>query len=114
LAIALIAWRTGLIGLATPKGLHAHQGAIEGVLHAHPVLAAAAFIAVYAALTASCLPLALTMTLTSGALFGPWGGAAAALAGGGLGALITYAAARYASFGAKGGERIHQARSRRR
>ena len=66
----------------------------------HPALALGGFILIYAALTASCLPLALMMTLTAGALFGLWVGAAAALTGGAIGAMVTYSAARFAAFGA--------------
>jgi uncharacterized membrane protein YdjX (TVP38/TMEM64 family) len=109
--LALIAWRTGLLALATPAGLHAHAPAITAATRGHPAAALAVFVLFYAVLTATCLPVALALTLTAGALFGVWQGAAAALAGGGLGASATYLAARYASVGSGEGDtgRIAQA-----
>jgi uncharacterized membrane protein YdjX (TVP38/TMEM64 family) len=96
-AVALLAWREGLLDLATPAGLHAHAAALREAVGGHPALALAFFVLVYAVLIASCLPVAFILTLVAGVLFGIWEGAGATVLGGTLGALITYAAARSAA-----------------
>lgn len=95
--IALVAWRTGLVGLVTPRGLQSHAAMVRAVMSAHPALAAAAFVAGYAILVAACLPVAFVLTLVAGALFGLWEGASLTVAGGLIGALIAYFAARSAA-----------------
>jgi uncharacterized membrane protein YdjX (TVP38/TMEM64 family) len=96
-AVGVLAWRAGLLGLATPEGLHAHAGVLRAAVAGHPVLALAVFVAAYAVLIAACLPVALALTLVAGVLFGVWEGAAATVVGGTLGALLTYFAARSAA-----------------
>ena len=95
-AVALAAWRWGAWDYVTLDGLEAHRGALQDAVAAHPVMAVALYVIVFGLVTAACVPVALVLTLSSGFLFGPLIGAAATVAGACLGALLAYAAARFA------------------
>jgi uncharacterized membrane protein YdjX (TVP38/TMEM64 family) len=61
----------------------------------HFALALLVFVLTYVAATALSLPVAAALSLTAGALFGPWWGTAAALASATAGATLAFLASRY-------------------
>ena len=61
-------------------GLSARRDMLQALVHAHPVVTLASYVAIYTLAIGLSLPAALVLTLTGGLLFGTWiGGAAAAL-----------------------------------
>ena len=62
----------------------------------HPVLSALGFALVYAVVTALAVPVVWLLSLSAGALFGPWFGLPIAIASNVVGATIAMLAARYA------------------
>jgi uncharacterized membrane protein YdjX (TVP38/TMEM64 family) len=71
-----------------------HREFLADLVAANTVLAAVAFILVYAGLTGLSVPGAMLMTLAGGFLFGPWQGTLYALTGATLGACVVFLAAR--------------------
>lgn len=69
LAVAY-AWHSGLLAELDLAALKARQQALQGWVAANPLASAAAFFALYVAVTAVSLPGAAIMTLAAGALFG--------------------------------------------
>lgn len=95
-AILLAATAVLLIGLVdAPQArlldtVRSHALAWRAFSLDHPVIAAVAFTAAYAAAVTAMLPVALVMTAASGLLFGGPLGAVLSVAGAALGALSTY------------------------
>lgn len=95
----------GALGLAYALGLQrslsfdalaAHRAALAAFVAAHPVTGPLLYVLAYVGVVAFSLPGGAVMTLAGGFLFGPWLGAAAAVAGATLGACALFLAARYA------------------
>jgi len=78
------------------ESLATHRAAVTGFVSGSPVLAAILFVGAYVLVVAFSLPGGAVMTVTGGFLFGPWLGAALAVAGATLGASALFLAARYA------------------
>jgi uncharacterized membrane protein YdjX (TVP38/TMEM64 family) len=79
-AALLAVWASGLTHDLSLHMLRGRRDELEALVHAHPLLALAAYVVVYILVVALSLPAALVMTLTGGLLFGVWlGGLAAAL-----------------------------------
>jgi uncharacterized membrane protein YdjX (TVP38/TMEM64 family) len=95
-AVALGAWWAGLPQALSLQGLADRQAALHAAAQASPVLAVGAYVLVFAVVTGAGLPVALVLTLASGALFGPVVGGGATAIAAVAGATLTYAAARSA------------------
>ena len=96
LAVALVAYLTGVLHMLTPTALGREQTALHAAFTAAPAASLLLFVAAYAILTGACLPVAMVLSLTGGAVFGVWIASPAVLLGATGGALLTYAAARSA------------------
>ena len=96
IAVLLATGVTGYLNLVT---LHAHEAALRGFIGGHRLLALAAFVALYVAVTAASLPGATVLTLAGGYLFGTWLGGGATVVGATTGAVAVFFAIR-TSFGA--------------
>ena len=94
----LAAWAFGLLDFISIETLRAQRETLTGFVAAHPVLAIAIYLVIYAAATVFMLPGALWITIAGGLLFGLAGGTAATVAGATLGASTLFFAAR-TSFG---------------
>lgn len=94
--VAVAVFASGVGSDLTLSGLARHEQAWRAAAAREPAVSLITFMAVYAVLTAAGLPVALVLTLTGGAVFGPVRGALAALAAANVAALIGYAAARSA------------------
>jgi len=91
LAGLLVALRaTGLSEHLSLATLAAHREALGGFVAANLVLAALAYVALYAAAVALSFPGALFLTLAGGFLFGAAGGTALTVAGATLGATLVF------------------------
>jgi uncharacterized membrane protein YdjX (TVP38/TMEM64 family) len=95
-AVALAAYWAGLPHMLTPEALAQEQGRLHAAVAAAPALALGGFVLAYAVIVATCIPVALMLSLVGGLIFGPWLGSAAVLFGATGAALLTYAAARSA------------------
>jgi uncharacterized membrane protein YdjX (TVP38/TMEM64 family) len=95
-AIAVAAYFAGLPHLLTPGALGREQAQLHALVAAAPVVTVAAFVVGYAVLVATCIPIALMLSLAGGLVFGPWLGSLVVLLGATGAALLTYAAARSA------------------
>jgi uncharacterized membrane protein YdjX (TVP38/TMEM64 family) len=95
-AVAFAAYWAGLPQMLTPEALAREQDQLHAVVAAAPAVALTAFVLGYAVVVATCIPVALMLSLIGGLVFGPWMGSAAVLLGATGAALITYAAARSA------------------
>ncbi|GGC53682.1 hypothetical protein GCM10011504_35040 [Siccirubricoccus deserti] len=96
LAALGLAYALGLHRVLSFESLAAQRAVLAGFVAASPVLAVLAYVALYVVVVALSLPGAVVMTLAGGFLFGPWLGAAAAVAGATIGACVLFVAARYA------------------
>ena len=96
LAVALAAYWAGLPRMLSPEALGREQTQLHALVAAAPVLTLAAFVLGYAVIVASCIPVALMLSLVGGMVFGRWLGSAAVLLGATGAALLTYAAVRCA------------------
>ena len=96
IAVALGAYVTGLLHMLAPATLGREQVTLREAAAMAPVAALTLFVLTYAILTGACLPVALVLSLTGGAIFGARTAAGAVLLGATGGALLTYAAARSA------------------
>ena len=76
--------------------LQRRRGDLLGLVHAHPLQSALAYMGLYLLVVALSLPGALIMTLSGGFLFGPVWGTAAAVVGASAGAVIMFLVARTA------------------
>lgn len=95
-AVAVAAYLTGVLHMLTPAALGREQASLRAAFAAAPVASLLLYVAGYAVLTGACLPVAMVLSLTGGAIFGVWIASPAVLLGATGGALMTYAAARSA------------------
>lgn len=91
---AALVYATGAWRYLSLGALREHQTALRAMAAAHPAMALAAFIAVYAAYTLSSVPGATILTLAGGLIFGVWLGALATIVGATVGATAVYLLAR--------------------
>jgi uncharacterized membrane protein YdjX (TVP38/TMEM64 family) len=96
LAAAALFYALGLHRWLSFDSLAAHRSALAGFVSARPVLAALLYAAAYVLVVAFSLPGGAVMTVAGGFLFGPWLGAALAVAAATLGASALFLAARHA------------------
>ena len=97
IVVALAAvYFSGLGHYFTFDSLRENERALQAWVAAHPVLSVAAYVGVYAAICALCLPFNLVTTLAGGLLFGAWLGGAATVVAGAIGSLGAFYAARSA------------------
>ena len=97
IVVALAAvYFSGLGHYFTFDSLRENERALQAWVAAHPVLSVAAYVGVYAAICALCLPFNLVTTLAGGLLFGTWLGGGATVLAGALGSLGAFYAARSA------------------
>ena len=94
LAALAAAYAFGLHRALTWAGLAARQQQLQALVQARPAAAAAGYVAIYAAAVAVSLPGAVVLTLAGGLLFGTLAGAALAIGGATLGAVLVFLAAR--------------------
>jgi uncharacterized membrane protein YdjX (TVP38/TMEM64 family) len=85
----------GLNRYLTLQALHDNDDALRAFVIRHPLLARAAFVAVYALVVALSVPGGAVMTVAGGLLFGLWMGAAFAIVGATVGAVILFLIARF-------------------
>lgn len=78
-------------------GLRRYDTTLHHFVDAQPLLAAAGYVASYAAVIALSLPTGAVMTLTGGFLFGLWGGALVSVVGATAGAFALFLIVRYAA-----------------
>jgi uncharacterized membrane protein YdjX (TVP38/TMEM64 family) len=78
--------------------LAAHQAALHAFVAAHPVASAIGYVALYAVAVALSLPGGAVLTVAGGLLFGVAPGAALAVVGATLGAVLLFLIARYALY----------------
>ena len=93
---AALAYAFGLHRWLSFESLGAHRSALAGFVAGSPVLAALLYVGAYVLVVAFSLPGGAVMTVAGGFLFGPWAGAALAVAGATLGASALFLAARHA------------------
>ncbi len=67
----------------------------QDYVRTNPVLSALVFIALYSLTTALCFPTAGMLTLTGGAIFGPWLGVPIVLTGALIGSMLAFLLSRY-------------------
>jgi uncharacterized membrane protein YdjX (TVP38/TMEM64 family) len=96
LAALAIAYALGLQRQLSWAALAAHQAALRTWVHADPLATAAGYLAVYALAVAISFPGAIWITVTGGLLFGTALGAALAVCGATIGAVLLFLAARSA------------------
>lgn len=94
------AWAAGLFDYLSLETLRQQHDSLRAMVAAHPVIAFAAFIAIYALVTVLMMPGALWVTIAGGLLFGLLGGSLATIAGATLGASLLFFAARTSLGGA--------------
>jgi uncharacterized membrane protein YdjX (TVP38/TMEM64 family) len=95
-AIALAAWRSGLLHRLSLGHLAEQAADLRAAAATSPATALGGFILIYAALTGACLPVALVLSLLGGLVFGRDVGACAVLLGATGAAMVTYGTARTA------------------
>ena len=95
-AAAALAYALGLHLWLSVESLGAHRAVLAGFVAESPVLAALLYVGAYVLVVAFSLPGGAVMTVAGGFLFGPWAGAALAVAGATLGASALFLAARHA------------------
>ena len=87
-------WLGGVGRYFDRRTMVAHAVALHNLVHHHPYLAPAGFVAAFAVTAASSLPDLTLMTLASGYLFGPWLGGTVADLGATAGAALIFVAVR--------------------
>ncbi|NBV54590.1 MAG: mercuric reductase [Proteobacteria bacterium] len=93
-ALAAAFFASGLQHQITLENLQAQQAQLQAITQQNLALSAAVFATLYMLSTALSLPLGLLLSLTAGALFGLWLGAALVLVGATLGATLVFILAR--------------------
>jgi uncharacterized membrane protein YdjX (TVP38/TMEM64 family) len=88
------AWSFGLPQLVSWQSLAAHQAWLKEQPATHPIAAPVAYVALYALVTALSVPGAGVLTVVGGLVFGPFQGAALAVAGATSGAILLFLGAR--------------------
>jgi len=96
LIVAVAAYLSGALHMLTPQALGREQATLHSAFVDAPAASLALFVLSYAVLTGACLPVAMVLSVTAGAIFGLWTASAVVLVGATGGALLTYAAARSA------------------
>jgi uncharacterized membrane protein YdjX (TVP38/TMEM64 family) len=96
---------SGLGELLGLEALRTHRAALTGLVAAHPVLAALAFMATYVLAVAFSVPGAVWLTIAGGFLFGAWLGTALTVVAATIGATLVFLLARRL-FGADALERL--------
>ncbi|MFC0679917.1 FAD-dependent oxidoreductase [Lysobacter korlensis] len=91
----LAAWHGGLLAELDLGALKARQQALQEAVAARPLASAAAFFALYVAVTAISLPGAAIMTLAAGALFGLLEGTLLVSFASSIGATLAFLASRF-------------------
>ena len=91
-----LAWASGATQWLSWEALAANRAWLVETVAARPVAAGLGFMALYAAVVAFSLPVAVWLTLAGGFLFGQWLGTALVVAGATAGACLLFLAARYA------------------
>lgn len=102
LAAAVGLYASGVADNVSLGNLREHEQALRAAVAGHPILFVSGFILLYAVGTAAFVPIGMILMLSGGLLLGPWIGAAASVAGATGGAVLCYAAARFAAGGALG------------
>lgn len=90
------AFAFGLERHLSAEALAANQASLAGLVRAHPLAAAAAFVTVYTAAVAVSLPGGVFLTLAGGLMFGPFWGTVLSVIGATTGAVLLFLAARHA------------------
>lgn len=93
-AAGLALWLSGAADALSFESLREHRETLQGWVSDHAVPAALAFVAVYALAVGFSLPGAVWLTITGGFLFGTFAGAAYAVVGATIGAVIVFLLAR--------------------
>jgi uncharacterized membrane protein YdjX (TVP38/TMEM64 family) len=96
LAALALAYALGLQRQLSWTALAAHQAALRTWVQAEPLATAAGYVAVYTLAVAASFPGAIWITITGGLMFGTKLGAALAVCGSTLGAILLFLAARSA------------------
>ena len=96
LAALALAYALGLQRQLSWTALAAHQAALRTWVQAEPLATAAGYVAVYTLAVAASFPGAIWITITGGLMFGTALGAALAVCGSTLGAILLFLAARSA------------------
>ncbi|MBV9758697.1 MAG: TVP38/TMEM64 family protein [Alphaproteobacteria bacterium] len=96
LAALIVAYAAGVQHQLSWAALAHHQAALHAAVAAHPVACAGGYVAVYIAAVALSLPGAAVLTVAGGLLFGIVAGAALAVTGATLGAVLLFLVARHA------------------
>jgi uncharacterized membrane protein YdjX (TVP38/TMEM64 family) len=94
--IGIAVWRSGVLAELSWGSLARHQAELLAVTAAHPVVAAVAFVALYATIVALSVPEAAVVTVCGGLVFGTLVGGALAVVGATLGAVVLFLVARTA------------------
>ena len=89
-------WWSGVLDQVSWAALARNQALLAVWVGAHPLLARATYIGLYATATALSLPQGALLTITGGLLFGAFVGAGLAIAGATAGAVLLFLAARSA------------------
>jgi uncharacterized membrane protein YdjX (TVP38/TMEM64 family) len=92
--LATSIWVTGALDSLSLSAIAEHHGRLTASAERFLPLALIAYVLAFALLTGACLPVALTLTLASGMVFGAWWGGFATAVASTMGAVLTYAAAR--------------------
>lgn len=95
-AVVIAAYGFGVQHQLSWSALAQHQAALHAFVAEHPIMSAAGYVAVYVVAVALSLPGAAILTVAGGLLFGIAAGAALAVAGATLGAVLVFLVARYA------------------
>jgi uncharacterized membrane protein YdjX (TVP38/TMEM64 family) len=96
LAAVIAAYAAGVQHHLSWAALAQHQAALRAAVANHPITSAAVYVAAYVAAVALSLPGAAVLTVAGGLRFGIAAGAALAVAGATLGAVLLFLVARYA------------------
>ncbi len=94
--VVALAWASGAARLLSFDALGQHRATLDAWVAARPLLAAGAFVLVYAVVVALSLPGGVVMTLAGGLLFGAWVGTGLTVVGATIGACLLFLAARSA------------------
>jgi uncharacterized membrane protein YdjX (TVP38/TMEM64 family) len=89
-------WWTGLLDRLNWATLARNQAILTSWVHAQPILAGAAYVALYAVATALSVPQGALLTITGGLLFGTLIATALTVVGATAGAIVLFLAARSA------------------
>ena len=93
--VALVLWRSGLLGQLSLENLRLHQAQLVEWTQANPVQAAGGFFLLYVLVTAVSLPGAAILTLGAGAVFGLWQGVLLASFASSVGATLAMLSSRF-------------------